>query len=137
LQAVLPQIESLGASLIVLCPQLPEFTKPGAAAQKLGFPILTDHDNQVGETYGLTFRLPDDLIEVYKKLGVNLPRYNGDESWRLSIPARIVIRADGVVAAAESRSGLHTPTRGGTNYRSLAKSLRFSFMQRNISAHGS
>ncbi|MEA2769863.1 MAG: hypothetical protein QOD93_2825 [Acetobacteraceae bacterium] len=102
MQAVLPQIESLGASLVVLCPQLPQFTKPGAEAQKLGFPILTDHDNQVGDAYGLTFRLPDDLIEVYKKIGVDLPRYDGDESWRLSIPARIVIRRDGIVAAAEA-----------------------------------
>jgi peroxiredoxin len=102
LQAVLPQIESLGASLVVLCPQLQQFTKPGTKAQKLGFLILTDHDNQVGEAYGLAFRLPDDLIEVYKKLGVDLPRFNGDESWRLSIPARLVIRRDGIVAAVEA-----------------------------------
>jgi peroxiredoxin len=102
LQAVLPQIEASGASLVVLCPQLPAFTKPGAHAQKLSFPILTDHDNQVGEAYGLTFRLPDDLIEVYKKMGVDLPRYNGDESWRLSIPARIVVRRDGIVASVEA-----------------------------------
>jgi peroxiredoxin len=95
-------MSSLGASLVVLSPQLQEFTKPGAEKQKLGFPILTDHDNKVGEAYGLAFRLPDDLIELYKKIGVDLPRFNGDESWRLSIPARIVIRRDGIVAAAEA-----------------------------------
>lgn len=102
MQAVLPEIEALSASLVVLCPQLPEFTKPGATAQKLDFPILTDHDNQVGQSYGLTFRLSDDLIEVYKKIGVDLPTYNGDQSWRLSIPARIVINRDGIVATAEA-----------------------------------
>ena len=90
MQAVLPQIKSFGANLIVLSPQLQKYTRPGAEKQALGFPILTDADNKVGEAYGLAFRLPDDLIEVYKKLGVDLPRYNGDESWRLSIPARIV-----------------------------------------------
>ena len=98
----MPQIKSLGASLVVLSPQLPEFTRPGAEKQHLGFPILTDPGNTVGEAYGLAFRLPDDLIEVYKKIGVDLPRYNGDESWRLSIPARIVIRRDGIVGAAEA-----------------------------------
>ncbi len=102
MQAVLPQITSFGASLVVLSPQLQKYTRPGAKAQALGFPILSDPDNKVGEAYGLAFRLPDDLIEVYKKLGVDLPRYNGDESWRLSIPARIVIRDDGSVAAAEA-----------------------------------
>jgi peroxiredoxin len=86
----------------VLSPQLQKYTRPGAKSQALGFPILTDPDNKVGEAYGLAFRLPDDLIEVYRKLGVDLPRFNGDESWRLSIPARIVIRADGTVAAAEA-----------------------------------
>ena len=34
---VLPQIKALGASLIVLSPQLREFTAKGAAAQKLTF----------------------------------------------------------------------------------------------------
>jgi len=86
----------------VLSPQLQHFTRPGAEKQKLGFPILTDPDNRVGEAYGLAFRLPDELIAVYNKLGVDLPRFNGDESWRLSIPARIVIRRDGIVAAAEA-----------------------------------
>ena len=86
----------------MLSPQLPEFTSKGAHAQKLTFPILTDHGNAVGEAYGLAFRLPDDLIDVYKKLGVDLPKFNGDESWRLSIPARIVIASDGTVVSAEA-----------------------------------
>ncbi len=86
----------------MLSPQLQEFTRPGAERQKLTFPLLTDPDNKVGEAYGLAFRLPDDLIEVYKFLGVDLPKFNGDESWRLSMPARIVIRRDGIVASAEA-----------------------------------
>jgi peroxiredoxin len=56
----------------------------------------------VGDAYGLTFRVPDDLIEVYKVIGVDLPKFNGDDSWRLSIPARIVIARGGVVASAEA-----------------------------------
>ena len=86
----------------MLSPQLQAFTKPGAEKQKLGFPILTDPDNKIGEAYGLAFRLPDELAALYKKIGVDLPRFNGDESWRLSIPARIVVRRDGIVASAEA-----------------------------------
>jgi len=102
LQAVLPEIKALGASLIVLSPQKQEFTKPGAASQKLTFPILTDPDNKVGEAFGLAFRLPDELIAVYQGNRIDLPHFNGDDSWRLSMPARIVIRRDGIVAAAEA-----------------------------------
>ena len=79
-----------------------EFTKPGAARQKLAFPILTDPDNRVGEAYGLAFRLPDDLIAVYQANGIDLAKFNGDASWRLSMPARIVIRPGGIVASAEA-----------------------------------
>ena len=86
MQAVLPEIKSLGASLIVLSPQLQEFTRPGADRHKLTFPILTDLENKVGEAYGLAFRLPDDLIEVYQANGIDLSQHNGDDSWRLSIP---------------------------------------------------
>ena len=99
---MLPEFRALGASLVVISPQLPEYTRPGAEKQRLEFPILFDRDNRVGEAYGLAFRLPDDLIAVYRRIGVDLPRYNGDESWRLSIPARIVIGRDGRVAAAEA-----------------------------------
>ena len=79
-----------------------EFTKPGADRQKLTFPILTDPDNKVGEAYGLAFRLPDDLIAVYQANGIDLAKFNGDASWRLSMPARIVIRQGGIVASAEA-----------------------------------
>jgi peroxiredoxin len=102
LQAVLPEIEALGASLVVLSPQLQEFTKPGAERHKLTFPILTDPNNEVGESYGFAFRLPDDLIGVYKANGIDLAKFNGDDSWRLSMPARVVIGRDGVIVSAEA-----------------------------------
>ncbi len=50
----------------------------------------------------LHLALPDDLIAVYKANGIDLAEHNGDDSWRLSMPARIVIRRDGIVAAAEA-----------------------------------
>jgi len=56
LQAVLPEIKSLGASLVVLAPQLQTYTRPAAEKQALGFPILTHPDNKVVEVYGLACR---------------------------------------------------------------------------------
>ncbi len=95
-------IRKLGAELVALTPQLPEFTKPGAEKHKLTFPILTDPGNAVGEAYGLAFELPATLKTIYAGFGLDLLRFNGDSSWRLSIPARIVIRRDGIVAAVEA-----------------------------------
>ena len=86
----------------MLSPQLQQFTRAGAERQKLTFPILTDRGNKVGAAYGLAFRLPDDLIGVYQAIGVDLVKFNGDTSWRLSMPARLVIRKGGIVASAEA-----------------------------------
>jgi peroxiredoxin len=49
----------------------------------------------------LTFKLPEDLHQVYGKFGIDLKKYNGDESWTLPMPARFVINSSGTVRAAD------------------------------------
>jgi peroxiredoxin len=102
LNAVLPTIRSLSSGLVVISPQLPAFLKDLKAKQNLDFDILHDAGNQTAEVFGIMMRLPDELIEVYKKLGVDLPRFNGDNLWRLPVPARFVIDRGGIVRAIEA-----------------------------------
>jgi len=102
LNAVLPTIRSLGSGLVVISPQLPAFLKDLKAKQNLDFDILHDAGNQTAEVFGIMMRLPDELIEVYKKLGVDLPRFNGDNLWRLPVPTRFVIDRGGIVRAVEA-----------------------------------
>jgi hypothetical protein len=52
--------------------------------------------------FGIMMKLPDDLIAVYTKLGVDLPRFNGDNLWRLPVPARFVLHGKGIVRAVEA-----------------------------------
>lgn len=48
--------------------------------------------------FGVTFKLPDDLRRVYQTtFGIDLLKYNGDESWTLPIPGRFVIDSEGIV----------------------------------------
>src|SRR5262249_40465432 len=58
---------------------------------KLNFDILSDRGNQVASQFGLTFSLPDALKGVYQKFGIDLERFNGDNSWTLPMPARFVV----------------------------------------------
>jgi peroxiredoxin len=69
---------------------------------KLAFDLLFDVGNNVAEAYGLTMRLPDDLIKVYGGFGIDLPKFDGDDSWRLPVPARIVLAKGGVVLGIEA-----------------------------------
>jgi hypothetical protein len=39
----------------------------------LTFPILSDPNGTISETFGLRFDLPDYLIELYKSLKIDLP----------------------------------------------------------------
>jgi len=67
----------------------------------LSFPILSDHGNAIANEFGLRYRLPDDLIAVYKGFGKDLTIGNGEDSWTLPMPARYLTGTDGVVAYAE------------------------------------
>ena len=51
--------------------------------------------------FGLRFRLPDYLIELYKQLRNELPAFNGDDSWTLPMPGRFVIGPEGIIRYAE------------------------------------
>jgi peroxiredoxin len=102
LNAVLPAIHSLNANLVVISPQLPTFLKELHTSGKLGFDILHDAGNHTAEAFGIMMRLPNELIEVYARRGVDLPRFNGDKLWRLPVPARIVIDASGNVRSIDA-----------------------------------
>ena len=92
----------LGASLVVISPELPERTADMAAKQKLTFPIVWDEKSRVAEAFGLAFTLPDDLREVYRSFGNDLTQRNGDPSWQLPVPARFVVDAGGLVRSVEA-----------------------------------
>ena len=64
------------------------------------FEILSDPGNKVAQRYGLTFNLPEDLKEVYVKFNIDLAKYNGDDSWTLPLPARLIIDGDGIIRYA-------------------------------------
>jgi peroxiredoxin len=61
--------------------------------------VLTDLGLGIARDYGLAFRLPDDLVDLYTTvMSIDLVRFNGDESWELPIPATFVIDSGGTIA---------------------------------------
>jgi peroxiredoxin len=95
------EIRALGASLVAISPQTAPNRRKSERENALSFPILSDHGNAIANEFGLRFRLPDDLIAVYKGFGNDLAVGNGEPSWTLPMPARYVIDRNGVVAYAE------------------------------------
>ena len=86
----------------MISPELPERTADMAAKQKLTFPILWDERSTIAEAFGLAFTLPDDLKQVYLGFGNDLAMRNGDPSWRLPVPSRFVVDAEGIVRTVQA-----------------------------------
>ena len=102
LQEALPAIAERRAQLIAISPQTQSNGRKSQRENKVTFPVLSDPGNEVAGIFGLRFRLPDYLIEIYRDIFKNdLPRINGEPSWTLPMPARYVIGSDGIIAYAE------------------------------------
>ena len=86
----------------MISPQLPAISLEMRKEMKLGFDLLFDADNKVAEAWGIAMQLPDDLIKVYASLGIDLPKFDGDDSWRLPVPSRIVLAKGGLVLGIEA-----------------------------------
>lgn len=100
LHDVLPQIEAQGARLVGMAPETPDHALETAANNDIKIDILSDEGNRVSERLGLVFELPEPLRPVYAEWGIDIPAFNGDESFRLPVPATYIVAQDGHVAHA-------------------------------------
>ena len=97
---ILPQIEQACASLIAISPQTVQQSFFMADQHKLRFPLLSDSGNHVARQFGLVYRVPDYQQALYRRVFINLPFANGDQSWELPIPATYILERDGSVLYA-------------------------------------
>jgi peroxiredoxin len=97
----LTDISSLRADLVAISPQFPNHSRSLKKAKKLTFEILSDPGNQVAEKFGLVFALPGDLKKIYLQFGIEMPKYNGDDSWTLPLASRFIIDQESVIRYAE------------------------------------
>src|SRR6202012_4921194 len=86
-----PSIEAKGASLVALSMQNATNSRRSMRANGLGFPILVDKQGTVAEAFGLRFKLPIEIVKIYRDVLKNdLEVFNDDNSWTLPMPARYV-----------------------------------------------
>lgn len=67
----------------------------------LGFDILSDPGNAYAAQLGLRFELPPEIVAIYRGFGIDLAAFDGDDSWTLPMPARIVVDRHGIVRATD------------------------------------
>lgn len=100
LQAKLPEIKALNATLIAISPQTPDNSLSTVEKNALDFQVLSDEGNKVAQAFGLVFTLSEFLRPIYAQFGIDLPAYNGNDTFELPIPATYVVNSDGIIALA-------------------------------------
>jgi peroxiredoxin len=101
LEEVRTEIEARGANVVAVSQQTAASSRKSKWLNKIKFPVLVDKSGLVSAQFGVRWSVPGYLRESYRRLDIDLTRYNGDEDWTLPMSALFVARSDGVIAYAE------------------------------------
>jgi peroxiredoxin len=99
-QQNLDHLKTLGGELVAISPQTPDNSLSTAEKNQLSFQVLSDSSLEAANAFGIAFELPKELIELYGKVGNDLPVLNGNGQWVLPVPATYVIGKDGLIIYA-------------------------------------
>jgi peroxiredoxin len=88
------------ASLVAISPQMPDLATSGAPKNPLGFTVLSDSALEAAEAFRIAFTLPSELIDLYGRLGNDLPVLNGNGRWALPMTATYLIDTRGLIVFA-------------------------------------
>jgi peroxiredoxin len=94
-------VEAFGASLVCVSQQTAAENSRARTIADVSLQILGDTGGRVASQFGVRWRVPELLRDLHRAGGVDLPKFNGEDSWTLPIPARFVIDRDGVIAYSE------------------------------------
>ena len=100
LQQSYPEMSALGATLLAISPQLPDRSRAFAEERLLSFEVLSDVGDVVALKFGLVYTVPEAIRPIYQQWGIDLPAWNGDDSWKLPMPATFVLDSAGTVQGA-------------------------------------
>jgi peroxiredoxin len=97
-------VRDFGALLVAISPQTVRQSDFTQGQHDIPFPLLYDDGCKVSEQFGLAYTIPPYHQQHYRNVLVNLPFVNGDQSWKLILPATYVLAADGTVLFAEAHA---------------------------------
>ncbi|WDM22067.1 peroxiredoxin-like family protein [Paenibacillus polymyxa] len=99
-QEILSDIQALGAQLIAVSPQLPDYTLSDQEKAELSFKVLSDPKGIVSTQYNLLYEVPDYLKSMYLSHNIDLHEYNGTDHWLLPVTGTFMIDEYSVIRSA-------------------------------------
>jgi peroxiredoxin len=98
------KLRERGGLMVAIGPQIERQSDFMAGQHGLPFPVLSDPGCMVAEKFGLVYTVPHYHRDYYRSILVNIPFVNGDQSWKLPLPATYVISREGRVVFAEAHA---------------------------------
>jgi peroxiredoxin len=98
------RLRECGALLVAISPQVERQSDFMIGQHMLPFPVLSDPGCRVAEQFGLAYTVPEYHRDYYRSILVNIPFVNGDDSWKLPLPATYVVSPAGRVVLAEAHA---------------------------------
>ncbi len=99
-----PRLREAGVLLAAISPETERQSDFMVGQHGLPFPVLSDPGCAVAEQFRLAYTIPDYHRDYYRSILVNIPFVNGDNSWRLVLPATYVISQAGRVVHAQAHA---------------------------------
>lgn len=100
-QQSLETIQTAGAQLMAISPELPDSALSWQEKNELEFVVLSDVGNDVAREYGIVYKIADAISANYKSGGrIDLNKFNGDESLELPLAVTYVIGMDATIEYA-------------------------------------
>ena len=96
-QGQLDALRRSGASLVAISPQSPDHSMTITEQNGLAFTVLSDSALEAAEAFKIEFTLPPELIDLYGRLGNELPVLNGNGRWALPMTATYLIDKRGQI----------------------------------------
>jgi peroxiredoxin len=94
-----PQVRAAGARLVLITPEVQQFTRKFKADVNASFPILTDLDSGYALELSLAIKIDDEKRVAMTQSGWDIALFQDNQSWTLPIPATFVVGSDGLVKA--------------------------------------
>ena len=98
-QKTLPEIRSAGASLVAISPETPDNSLSTAEKGHLEFDVLSDKGSKVARAYGVSYKIPQVIVDQMKGR-LDLAKRNGGDGDELPLGATYVIDRKGVIRYA-------------------------------------
>ena len=91
------EFASRGTEVISIMPECGAYTQKVRALTDDALTVLSDIDNGYALDVGVVMWLGDEVRALYQRFGIDIVRYQGNETWFVPIPATFVVDRNGTI----------------------------------------